>query len=298
MRRYQKWLSMGLLAITPHLALADGAATPGAPSAASKANPNQDLAQRVAKSLDKSLKSGKLRDFDIDIDVRGGVVTLTGSVRKADQKAAAEKAVRSVAGVTRVVNRLELAEAGDRDAVQQAVASESRTAGRSARNVRQVNAERSPYDGIAPQEGPALVAPPVEPSRMALNQAPPQALVPVPQGPVPQAAGAPAGAAPAAVPQAAGPAYCPPGAMMGPGYSPPGAMMGGGAPGYGMGMGGPGGPGQVAASQYPYTGPYYPYPQIPRGWRKVSLELDDGYWNLNFRSRTDKWWWYMNPKNW
>jgi osmotically-inducible protein OsmY len=57
-------------------------------------------------------------------------------------------------------------------------------------------------------------------------------------------------------------------------------------------------PKQYSASAWPYIGPFYPYPQIPMGWRQVQLEWDDGSWNLNFRPRTDKWWWFLNPKNW
>jgi osmotically-inducible protein OsmY len=57
-------------------------------------------------------------------------------------------------------------------------------------------------------------------------------------------------------------------------------------------------PKQYSASAWPYIGPFYPYPQIPMGWRAAQLEWDDGHWNLNFRPRTDKWWWFMNPENW
>lgn len=57
-------------------------------------------------------------------------------------------------------------------------------------------------------------------------------------------------------------------------------------------------PKEYSASSWPYIGPFYPYPQVPLGWRKVQMEWDDGYWNLNFDSRTDKWFWYLDPKNW
>ncbi len=57
-------------------------------------------------------------------------------------------------------------------------------------------------------------------------------------------------------------------------------------------------PTQYSASAWPYIGPFYPYPQVPLGWRKVQLEWDDGYWNLNFNSRTDKWFWFLDSKNW
>lgn len=44
-------------------------------------------------------------------------------------------------------------------------------------------------------------------------------------------------------------------------------------------------PGQYSASAWPYIGPFYPYPQVPLGWRKVSLEWDDGWWWLDFQNR-------------
>ncbi|MDA1210917.1 MAG: BON domain-containing protein [Planctomycetota bacterium] len=57
-------------------------------------------------------------------------------------------------------------------------------------------------------------------------------------------------------------------------------------------------PKEYSASAWPYIGPFYPYPQVPLGWRKAQLEWDDGHWNLSFNSRTDRWWWFVNPKNW
>lgn len=44
-------------------------------------------------------------------------------------------------------------------------------------------------------------------------------------------------------------------------------------------------PKQYAPSAWPYIGPFYPYPQVPLGWRKVQLEWDDGWWFLNFKNR-------------
>ncbi len=44
-------------------------------------------------------------------------------------------------------------------------------------------------------------------------------------------------------------------------------------------------PQQYSPSAFPFIGPFYPYPQVPLGWRKVSLEWDDGWWFLDF---TDK----------
>lgn len=42
-------------------------------------------------------------------------------------------------------------------------------------------------------------------------------------------------------------------------------------------------PKQYSPTAWPYIGPFYPYPQVPLGWRKVTLEWDDGWWFLNFQ---------------
>ena len=57
-------------------------------------------------------------------------------------------------------------------------------------------------------------------------------------------------------------------------------------------------PQQYSASAWPYIGPFYPYPQVPLGWRDATLRWDDGQWNLMFKPRTDRWWWFFNPNNW
>ena len=41
-------------------------------------------------------------------------------------------------------------------------------------------------------------------------------------------------------------------------------------------------PKQYSPTAWPYIGPFYPYPQVPLAWRKVSLEWDDGWWFLDF----------------
>lgn len=57
-------------------------------------------------------------------------------------------------------------------------------------------------------------------------------------------------------------------------------------------------PTQYSASAFPYIGPFYPYPQVPLGWRESRLEWDDGHWQLNFEERKDAWYWLFSPKNW
>ncbi len=42
-------------------------------------------------------------------------------------------------------------------------------------------------------------------------------------------------------------------------------------------------PRQYSPTAWPYIGPFYPYPQVPLGWRKVTLQWDDGWWFLDFK---------------
>lgn len=57
-------------------------------------------------------------------------------------------------------------------------------------------------------------------------------------------------------------------------------------------------PKQYSASAWPYIGPFYPYPQVPLGWREVSMEWDDGMWQLDFNKKKDAWYWLFAPRNW
>ena len=44
-------------------------------------------------------------------------------------------------------------------------------------------------------------------------------------------------------------------------------------------------PQQYSPAAWPYIGPFYPYPQVPLGWRKVTMAWDDGWWFLDFKNR-------------
>jgi hypothetical protein len=45
-------------------------------------------------------------------------------------------------------------------------------------------------------------------------------------------------------------------------------------------------PRMYSPKAWPYIGPYYPYPQVPDGWRKVTLEHHNGWWWLDFDDGT------------
>lgn len=82
--------------------------------------------------------------------------------------------------------------------------------------------------------------------------------------PLPMPAGAPGAAAPARFDQPNMPNYAWPSYAAYPNYA---------AVTY---------PKQYSATAWPYIGPFYPYPQVPLGWRKVTLEWHDGWWQLDF----------------
>jgi osmotically-inducible protein OsmY len=215
---------------------------------------NQAVAQKIADALAQAGLSG----YDVEVRYMNGTALLAGTVRDASQRAKAEQAAASVAGVNSVANRLMVP--GQQFAPQPAP-----QRGYPARG------QFSPatYQPAAGQPMPGGVAPPQQPYNGGSAV------------PMPLSYGHPGAGAQQAVfnspnlPEYAWPSYA-----SYPNYS---------QVTY---------PKDYSASAWPYIGPFYPYPQVPLGWRQVQLEWDDGSWNLNFRPRTDKWWWFLNPKNW
>ena len=41
---------------------------------------------------------------------------------------------------------------------------------------------------------------------------------------------------------------------------------------------------------FPFIGPYYPFPKVPLGWRKVTLEWEDGHWYMGRTSAPHDYW--------
>lgn len=253
-----------------------------APAGRAAADAEQDrvAAQRIAQELKDS---GQLRDYKVGIKYQDGVAWLQGTVTSAEQKVTAERLARQSAGVDRVISKLEVAGANRDDSV--------RTAG--------VNADE--YQSQAS----------TAPAQQTMQRMPMQARKAAPRGngnmPVPYAR-----SGPGPVQQANyGAPGCPPGG--GPGGMGMGGPSGQPASGYtptGMGQSVsyenaqmPGYawpsyaaypnyaavtyPQQYSPSAWPYIGPFYPYPQVPLGWRKVTLEWDDGWWFLDFKDCKD-----------
>jgi hypothetical protein len=249
MRRYHKWLSVGLLFLTPGIAAAglfgdatkSSASNSASTAAASdravkkKKEINQDLAVRVGKALQKV----KLNGYDIQIDVLDGIVTLDGTVGSREQRMAVEKAASAVTGVKGVYNRLRIGEA-------------------------------APQRGIVPQTSAAQGMP-----AAVIRGQNPTAPVAMPAYGPPDAMGGNAIYNQPNLPNNSWPTYA-----QYPNYS---------AVTY---------PSQYSASAWPYIGPFYPYPQVPMGWRRATLEWNEGNWNLSFSPKTNRWWWFMNPNCW
>ncbi|MBS0265559.1 MAG: BON domain-containing protein [Planctomycetes bacterium] len=261
MRRFQKLLSVGLLALAPAAVMAgpfDGAASgksagqPAARSAASKKMAqDQELAQRVANALQKA----KLTSHGVRVDAHNGVVTLDGAVSTPEQRKAANKICGSIKGVSGVNNRLQI----DGPAPVP-VGSPIRQAG---------------Y-----QPGPA--GRPMVQQVADVGGTPGQMLAQSPSAPM------------------AMPAYGQPDVMGGhtiynqpnlPNYSWPTYAQ---YPNYAAVTY----PSQYAPSAWPYIGPFYPYPQVPLNWRKATLEWKEGNWNLSFDSKFNRWCWFLDPKEW
>ncbi len=377
MRRYHSWLAaLGFAAATPGLALAGPLSLFSSDNQKPASEPDSKAYnEKVAQDIAKALRNARLTGYKIEVEYRGGVATLLGSVPTAQQRDMAAQVTRQVPGVKSVANQLAIK--------QEAPKSRATTAAPAARKpqapIQQAEFENAPpagaedpnqamadriasvlrsqrfagqkveikfVDGVATISG--MVANPqrrnsateiisqVPGVKHVDNQLEVMAAAPQrrPARPIQQVQYDPSQGGqleqqmgpPMTGPMAGGPMGGPQGGY--PAY-PAGAMQagpGGPQPMYGqMAMNGSNPaiydqpnlpehawpayssypnysavtyPKQYSASAWPYIGPFYPYPQVPLGWRKVQLEWDDGYWQLNFRARTERWWWFLDYRNW
>jgi hypothetical protein len=283
------------------------------PAVSAKADPAAD--KRAAQQIGSQLKqSGKLQCYTIGVAYHNGVASLEGTVTSEEQRDTAIRLAGHCKGVKRVVNKLQIAAPApkaaseDRDSLAAALDRATQT------SAKQEPPSGSPvmqaFDGNNGRQAstrPISVARNIPaPARTARRRN-----MPVPAGimqPIRQAN---------AIQQAGG--ACPGGCY---GEGAPMGMGGPGMMAGGMGAGGmeavpvgfvPHGAGrgpsyenaqmpgyawpsyasypnyaalsyprQYSPTAWPYIGPFYPYPQVPLAWRKVSLEWDDGWWFLDF----------------
>jgi hypothetical protein len=241
-------LAIAALALAPSLRVA--AAAPD----------DRAVSQQIAQDLKDS---GRLHDYRVGVKYRGGVAWLMGSVTSHEQKQIAEQLALKCAGVDRVINNLEVTGGAGTPDVQQA-------------------------GGVNVQEYPAAQPPAAVKPATARGRS----NMPVPYarlgqgGPVQPAnyagMGAPAGYVPtgmSASPTGMAQPVVYDNAQM-PGYAWPSYAS---YPNYAAVTY----PQQYSPTAWPYIGPFYPYPQVPLGWRKVTLEWDDGWWFLDFKDCKD-----------
>ena len=201
---------------------------------------NQMTADAVATSLGSSKA---LSGYRIEIEVRDGLVTLTGAVASPAQKMEALERARQSTGVTAVADGLTLARDSRVRPAQyqpQQVAMHGRRA--------MGGGGTTVGNGF---EGNGMVSSGVsgDPSSMG---------GPMPEGPAGMA-GASQATSPG-MPNYAWPSYAP--------Y--PNAS----AVGY---------PTAYPWQAWPNIGPIHPYPEVPLDWRAVTLRWDDGIWWLDFK---------------
>jgi len=293
MRRYVFRLAMLSLAVLgPTVARAD----------------DQQIAQQIVQKLQAEKQAGGLKGFSIDLSVEDGTVWLSGRVANSDQQARALDIARRIPGVTQVVNDLDVSASssspktmltGMSNAVQQAMGRQIR---RNDYEGEQVAGEESGTVGSGVQHSgqrptvyaaqPVAATPNYYPSPAFQQATPvyagsrnqvPLAFAPSQQiayesqipvdgnatgGPVPMyMPGSGVGIAPARFDHPYMPGHAWPSYASYPNYA---------AVTY---------PKQYSPTAWPYIGPFYPYPQVPLGWRKVTLEWDDGWWMLDFKDR-------------
>ncbi|MBE7549587.1 MAG: BON domain-containing protein [Anaerolineales bacterium] len=72
-------------------------------------NDPQDTAKRIAEEIHQRLcMHGQIKSAIIDIDVKGGQVTLKGTIDSSRAKQAANEIARSVEGVSQILNQLQI----------------------------------------------------------------------------------------------------------------------------------------------------------------------------------------------
>ena len=253
-------------------------------------SPNQEAAKKIRDHL---RDSGQLVDYKIAVRYLNGTVWLQGHVRDQDQLTKAVALVFSTQGVTiKQVVRDELTADGAKSGSSSGSAAAKTVGATAANNPLRGATQKGAADVNQAQALPASFYPGHGATPVAMMQP-----VPIPPAPPTTApAKLPAAETVSGVPGAPLPMYCPPGTAAGgpapirydhaamPGYAWPSYAA---YPNYAAVTY----PKQYSPTAWPYIGPFYPYPQVPLGWRKVSLEWDDGWWWLDFKDKPRCCWW-------
>lgn len=225
---------------------------------------DQEMAQEIAAAL---RDSGQLRSYSIGVKYKDGVALLAGRVQDAKQRRLAQQLAAECPGVDQVINSLtvqggvEAAPARLRQprsvaGVQQAAMEEDYNA----LDLSGVESTPAPARTMGPSPRIARAANVRRSAAQETYADAGNAGAPLPIN------GSAMGAAPMAYDQPSMPGYSWPSYASYPNYA---------AVTY---------PKQYSPTAWPYIGPFYPYPQVPLGWRKVTMEWKDGWWFLDFHN--------------
>ncbi len=233
---------------------------------------NQEVADQIAQNLKHS---GKLSDYRIAVKFQDGTATIKGRVASQEQMNTVLKLVFKTPGVSRVVNQMTIGESETSTTVAKNSSSHSAQRVASSYAPSLVEQATAVEPGTLPQRHLANNAPrPINgqmPIPVAMTQAAPSQDAGVPGAPRPMYS-AQGGVTPVRYDQACMPNYAWPSYAAYPNYA---------AVTY---------PRQYSPTAWPYIGPFYPYPQVPLGWRKVTLEWKDGWWFLDFKDEPASCW--------
>ncbi len=273
---------------------------------------NQEGAEQIAKNL---RVSGQMHDYKIGVKFQDGTVWLRGQVSSEEQMKTVVALVSKMQGVTQVINNLTInaSEMTTAPALQQpdslarlqsAVKTEPVAKMQPAPRPNSVSdatfvsngapVAARPVAATEEQSAPAAPAVPMRVARpvpvayaQADTTAPQSAVAPAPMPvaagtPTPMASGTPLPMAAAPIPS-----YAPMGGGVSPARFDHAHLPNYAWPSYAAypNYGAVTYPRQYSATAWPYIGPFYPYPQVPLGWRKVTLEWKDGWWFLDFKDR-------------
>lgn len=270
MRVFMLGIAVAVTALMPAVSMAD----------------DQQIADFVKSRLQAEQQRGNLRGFNVDMRVDQGTVWFKGYVSTPEQEQLILKTAQAAGhlGVVQVVDDIDV-----QSAAKPAVEPLTMPTPASQAAYQEMPAQAAPVAMSAYQQPQRPIQQPVQqPIQQPVAAQPVQA--PVQTLPASDISNQPL--AFASSPLAQQPAGAPVPAM-GAGYN-------------ASGMGAPNMPGyswpayaahpnyaavtyprQYSPSAWPYIGPFYPYPQVPLGWRRVSLEWDDGWWYLDFQDKSN-----------
>jgi len=275
---------------------------------------NQEVAEKVAAAL---RKSGQLKSYKIGVKYQDGTAWLRGRVASLEQMNSALKLAFQTPGVTRVVNDLTI---GSNDATegpaqptvrQVAGAVHPERIARLGAAAPGTKSQRVQVDPAAAKQAEPRPTSVAERVAATFQRAPAkQVSATQPQEATPAQLAQPQMVMVAMVPPGAQGQPTPVAYVQGGAPIPLGQVSGGPIPQYTMPVGGGVAqarydqpqmpnytwpsyaahpnyaaltyPKQYSPTAWPYIGPFYPYPQVPLGWRKVTMEWHDGWWQLDF----------------